>query len=100
MPRLPAPRAASLLTLGLLLVAVVLAAVAIADGESTRRVRDGRHAFISLRDGASDLFVRPASGGPAVALTDDPAPDAEPAWSPDGNASRSPASGRATPTSG
>ena len=85
MPRHLPRRAVSRLTLGLLLIAGLLAGVAIADDDdAARRVGDGRHAFISRRDGVADLFVRPASGGPAVALTHNAAAESDPAWSPDG----------------
>ena len=47
--------------------------------------RDGRRiAFSSDRAGNQDLWTMPVNGGEAVRLTDDPAPDWDPKWSPDG----------------
>ncbi|PZC50392.1 MAG: component of the Tol biopolymer transport system, partial [Chloroflexi bacterium] len=72
------------LTGGLILVAIALAGVAIADNDGGGRLRTGNHAYISVRDGDRDLFVRAAAGGAARQLTEDVALDGDPAWSPDG----------------
>jgi len=44
----------------------------------------GQIAFASDRDGASNIYVMDADGGTIQQLTDDPASDGYPAWSPDG----------------
>jgi WD40 repeat protein len=45
----------------------------------------GRIAFVSSRDGNSEIYVVNADGTGLTRLTDDPAVDAYPAWSPDGS---------------
>ncbi len=42
-------------------------------------------AFTSTRDGNSEIYVMDSDGGNQVRLTEDPARDYHPAWSPDGN---------------
>ena len=42
-------------------------------------------AFTSTRDGNSEIYVMDSDGGNQVRLTDDPARDYQPAWSPDGD---------------
>ncbi len=44
----------------------------------------GRIVFASDRDGDWDIYVMKADGGNVRQLTDDPALDLDPAWSPDG----------------
>jgi hypothetical protein len=44
----------------------------------------GRIAFTSNRDGNLEIYAVPAGGGEPVNLTNNPAQDSEPAWSPDG----------------
>ncbi len=44
----------------------------------------GRVVFTSLRDGNTEIYVMDADGGNQENLTNHPAYDAEPAWSPDG----------------
>ena len=41
-------------------------------------------AFSSMRDGNYEIYVMDSDGGNEVRLTDDPAWDSQPAWSPDG----------------
>jgi Tol biopolymer transport system component len=41
-------------------------------------------AFVSTRDGNSEIYTVKANGTQWVRLTDDPAKDSDPAWSPDG----------------
>ena len=41
--------------------------------------------FSSTRDGNSEIYVMDSDGGNQVRLTDHPAIDSDPAWSPDGN---------------
>ena len=45
----------------------------------------GKIAFSSDRAGNSDIYVMDPDGGGIVRLTDDPAEDTNPTWSPDGN---------------
>ena len=42
-------------------------------------------AFSSTRDGNSEIYIMDGDGGNQVRLTDDPARDYEPSWSPDGD---------------
>ena len=42
-------------------------------------------AFSSMRDGNYEIYVMDSDGGNEVRLTDDPAWDSQPAWSPDGD---------------
>ncbi|HYY57045.1 MAG TPA: hypothetical protein VE842_06900 [Pyrinomonadaceae bacterium] len=44
----------------------------------------GKLAFVTYRDGDAEIYVTNADGSGVVNLTDDPAYDWEPAWSPDG----------------
>ena len=60
---------------------------------------DGRKiAFVSDRDGNSEVYVMNADGSGQRSLTRNPAYDADPAWSPDGRTS--PSSATATATTG
>ena len=47
-------------------------------------VNTGRIVFTSLRDGNAEIYVMDAGGGNQENLTNHPAYDGEPDWSPDG----------------
>src|SRR5947207_9164140 len=47
-------------------------------------VGNGRIAFSTNRDGNNEVYVMNADGSGAVDLTNDPASDTSPSWSPDG----------------
>jgi len=53
------------------------------DAAATQTVRN-RIAFTSSRDGNSEIYVMNADGTDVTRLTDNPAVDKDPAWSPDG----------------
>ncbi|MCC7018387.1 MAG: PD40 domain-containing protein [Ardenticatenales bacterium] len=55
-------------------------------GRITSAADGDRLAFAARRDGRWDVFTVPLAGGRLDRLTDDPAYDADPAWSPDGTA--------------
>ena len=46
------------------------------------KVPGAKIAFVSERDGNEEIYVMDADGSNVVRLTDDPARDAEPSWSP------------------
>ena len=52
------------------------------DGYASRRTKI---AFSSTRDGNPEIYVMDGDGGNQTRLTDDPAYDTDPTWSPDGN---------------
>ena len=54
--------------------------------ETTTRSRrsHGRIVFTSRRDGNNEIYVMDADGGNRERLTDNPANDFDPDWSPDG----------------
>jgi len=54
------------------------------DATWTAAPRPSWIAFVSDRDGNEEIYVMPVDGGPALRLTDHPARDNQPAWSPDG----------------
>ncbi len=45
----------------------------------------GTIAFVTDRDGNSEIYVMPASGGDEINVTNNPAEDREPDWAPDGS---------------
>ncbi|MDQ3835647.1 MAG: hypothetical protein M3270_01755, partial [Thermoproteota archaeon] len=45
---------------------------------------NGQIAFVSIKDGNEDVYVMNADGSGQTRLTDDPANDLSPSWSPDG----------------
>ena len=53
-------------------------------GRGNLKSRPSRIAIASDRDGDADIYVMDADGGNVQQLTDDPAGDWYPAWSPDG----------------
>lgn len=69
----------------------VLIASAIASGAACRptpppvSLPESGVAFVSDRDGNDEIYVVQPDGASLTRLTDDPALDTEPAWSPDGN---------------
>ncbi len=70
------------------LTALALAAVFLVGGTAQTDAAfpgtNGKIAFSSNRDGNAEIYVMDADGGGQTRLTDNPAPDGEPAWSPDG----------------
>ena len=66
-----------------LLVAFALGITAL-PAVAAKRVLNGKIAFVSNRDGNSEIYVMNPNGGGQTRLTDDPAEDIDPAWSPDG----------------
>lgn len=55
-------------------------------GQGFAAVKNGKIAFTSDRDGAADdIYTMDSDGSNVVRLTDDPAEDANPVWSPDGS---------------
>jgi Tol biopolymer transport system component len=67
------------------LVAVLaLALVVLLAGACCRRPPEGRIAFTSDRDGDDEIWLMQADGSGLTMLTDNPAGDRDPAWSPDG----------------
>src|SRR5437879_3770481 len=77
----------SKLLLGLLLLAACERAqppVAPQQFAFTADSGSGRIAFVSDRDGNNEIYVMNADGSGVTRLTDNPAADGDPAWSPDG----------------
>jgi TolB protein len=82
------------------LAVILLATVVVACSVTVQAIRAGRAkdpaghheptstqgqiAFVSNRDGNHEIYVMAADGTDVVRLTDDPAADVSPAWSPDG----------------
>jgi predicted small metal-binding protein len=75
-------------TAGALLAAVVLSGVLIAFPGTARPAypgSNGKLAFASERDGGFEIYLMDADGSGPTRLTNNPADDREPAWSPDGS---------------
>jgi TolB protein len=64
-----------------------LFASAVTPVQAQQRSSSGRIAFVSTRDGNGngDIFVSDLAGDRVLNLTQDPAPDRHPSWSPDGS---------------
>jgi len=71
-----------------LVTCLLLAVVVLSQAGPARAAfvgRNGRIAFSSYRDGAVDIYTMQPDGSGVRNLTNDPQPDFQPAWSPDGN---------------
>jgi len=66
-----------------LVLALVLGATTLSAGTS-KPVLNGKIAFVSDRDGNPEIYVMNPDGTAQTRLTNDPADDVDPAWSPDG----------------
>ena len=66
------------------LLAVVAALLASSPARATVSGDNGRVAFVTDRDGNAEIYLMDADGTDPVNLTNDPAADTAPAWSPDG----------------
>ena len=77
------PLRASVLALGLVATSVDRAGPAVALAQSSGV--QGKIAFTSNRDGNDEIYVMNADGTGVTRLTDNPASDQQPAWSPDGS---------------
>ena len=64
------------------IVAALLLASACGDGGQPGAPATGKIAFTSGRDGNEEIYVMNADGSGQTRLTDDPAADTFPAWSP------------------
>src|SRR5207247_8008882 len=67
--------------------ALLLVALACSGSDSTGPTADTTHftiAFLSAREGNQDIYVMNADGSGVSRLTNTPATDIDPAWSPDG----------------
>jgi Tol biopolymer transport system component len=62
----------------------LLAAPAASELHAAMVVANGRIAFVSTRDGTSEIYTMNADGTEQTRLTVNPAEDVSPAWSPDG----------------
>jgi Tol biopolymer transport system component len=63
---------------------VVAALVSALPASAARHGLNGRIAFVSDRDGNSEIYVMNPDGSGQTRLTNNPAKDIDPAWSPDG----------------
>jgi len=71
--------------LGMLAAAIIgSSAVACGNGSEEKPYEQSRIAFTSDRDGNAEIYVMNADGSEQENLTNNPAGDASPAWSPDG----------------
>src|SRR5256885_2251960 len=77
------PSAAFIVALGVLTTSVhrLGPTVALAQSGDVQ----GKIAFTSNRDGNDEIYVMNADGTGVTRLTNDPASDSQPAWSPDGS---------------
>jgi predicted nucleic acid-binding Zn ribbon protein len=75
-------RRATVIPIGIVVTAIVLAVVFVYLGEGAG---EGKILFTSDWDGDYEIFVMNAVGGEVQQLTDHPLGDREPAWSPTGN---------------
>jgi Tol biopolymer transport system component len=66
------------------LLLALLLGVAAFPALAAKRVLNGKIAFVSDRDGNSEIYVMDPDGSDVTRLTNDPAGDLAPAWSPDG----------------
>src|ERR671936_41378 len=71
---------------GFLMVAVLGAALSLSTGtvHGAYPGENGKIAFVSDRDGNSEVYVMDADGGNQTRRTNSPSADFSPAWSPDG----------------
>ena len=66
------------------LIAVLMLGITALPAVAAKRVLNGKIAFVSDRDGNSEIYVMNPNGGGQTRLTNNPAEDIDPAWSPDG----------------
>ena len=74
--------------LSLLAVLVAVGFFARADGEPVSAAfpgQNGKIAFEGFRDGNTEIYLMNGDGSGQTNLTNNPASDGEPAWSPDGS---------------
>lgn len=64
---------------------LLLLSACVAPGEAPTPIRPGRIAFVSDRDGNQEIYVMQPDGSDQTRLTDNPADDYGPTWSPDGD---------------
>ncbi len=68
-----------------LFVACLAVLFAACGGDGGNAPAAGRIAFVSERDGNREIYVMNTDGSDQTNLTDDPADDGVPVWSPDGS---------------
>ena len=68
----------------LLVGALILVSAGIASADQGRAAGDNMLAFVSERDGNSEIYVMNVDGTGLLRLTNDAGRDVDPAWSPDG----------------
>ena len=74
----------SILTLSIFLLTACVPAVEFAENESTETdEKESRIAFVSQRDGQSDIYSMNPDGSDVTQITNDAAIDTYPVWSPD-----------------
>jgi len=67
----------------ILISALLIGTVAV-PAIAAKPIVNGKIAFVSDRDGNQEIYVMNPDGSAQTRLTDNPGPDADPAWSPDG----------------